>query len=91
MGEYYDDTNKYSFFIVGTLTNGYLKNNETLKALNETSEDIKFYLKLENNLVTSNENEINATCVIPKGSRYNMKNFVTTKCIGEKKILITNL
>ena len=51
-----------SFFIVGTLTNGYFKNNETLIALNETSEDIKFYLKLENNLVTSNENEINATC-----------------------------
>ena len=85
MGEYYDDTNKYSFFIVGTLTNGYFKNNETLIALNETSEDIRFYLKLENNLITSNENEINATCVIPKGSRYNMKNFVTIKCIGEKK------
>jgi hypothetical protein len=85
MGDYYNDTYKYSFFIVGTLTNGYYKNNETIIALNETSEDINFVLKLETNLVTSKENEINASCVIPKGSRYNMKNFVTIKCIGQKR------
>ena len=85
MGDYYNDTYKYSFFIVGTLTNGYYKNNETIIVLNETKEDINFVLKLETNLVTSKENEINASCVIPKGSRYNMKNFVTIKCIGQKR------
>ena len=85
MGDYYHDTNKYSFFIVGILTNGYNINNESLIKLNETNDDIKFSLKIEDNLMNSGDNELNVSCSIPRGSRYNMRNFVTIKCIGEKK------
>ena len=85
MGDYYSDTNKYSFIIVGTLSNGYLPVNETIIELNETNSDIIFNLKVEDNLVKPDQRETDVSCTIPISSPFNMKNFVTIKCIGEKK------
>ena len=86
MGDYYKETNKYSFIIVGTLKNGYfLAENDTWVKLNETNKDINFNLKIEDNLIKTQESLTNVSCTIPIGSPFNKKNYIFVKCIGEKK------
>lgn len=87
MGLYYPETNKYTFFLSGTLTNGYyvFKNGSTIE-LNETYKDITFNLVIEDNLLDDeDENERNVTCLLPTGSPYNIKNEALIKCIGSKE------
>ena len=79
MGDYYNNNN-YNFLITGTLSNGYnLLQNGTVIKLKETNEDINFRLIIEDNFL---ESKINVKCIIPKGSKYNMKNQANIKCIG---------
>ena len=86
MGLYYVDSNKYTFFLTGTLTNGYyvFKNGTTVE-LNETYKDLSFNLIVEDNLLDSDENEKNVTCLLPNGSPFNLKNEAIIKCIGSKE------
>ena len=86
MGLYYNETNKYTFFLTGTLSNGYyaFKNGTTIE-LNETYKDISFNLLIQDNFIDSDENEVNATCILPNGSPYKIKNRAIIKCIGEKE------
>ena len=59
MGQFYKETSKYTFFIKGTLSNGYyVFKNGTSTELNATYKDINFNLKVEDNLLDSDENEV---------------------------------
>ena len=59
MGQFYSENSKYTFFITGTLTNGYyVFRNGTTVELNETYKDIHFDLKIDDNLLESDENDV---------------------------------
>ena len=75
MGEYYNETNKYTFFLTGTLTNGYyaFKNGTTVE-LNQTYKDISFNLIVQDNLIDSDEKEVNVSCILPTDSPYLLRN-----------------
>ena len=85
MGEYYSENNKYTFYIIGTLTNGYyvFKNGTTVE-LNETYKDIKFNLKIEDNLIESDEEDQWASCILPYGAPFQQKKKAKIECIGRK-------
>ena len=86
MGLYYSETNKYTFYLTGTLTNGYyvLKNGTTVE-LNETYKDIAFNLVIEDNLLDIDENEKNVSCIIPNGTPLKIRDEAVVKCIGAKE------
>ena len=85
MGQFYSENSKYTFFITGTLTNGYyVFRNGTTVELNETYKDIHFDLKIDDNLLESDENDVFASCVLPVGSPFNLYDKSVIKCIGEK-------
>ena len=86
MGEYYNETNKYTFFLTGTLTNGYyaFKNGTTVE-LNQTYKDISFNLIVQDNLIDSDEKEVNVSCILPTDSPYILRNKAIIKCIGAKE------
>lgn len=85
MGLYFKENNKYTFFITGTLSNGYyvFKNGTTVE-LEETYKDINFNLKIKDNLLDSDENELMALCTLPIGSPFQVHNKAEIKCIGGK-------
>ena len=86
MGEFYDETNKYTFFLTGTLSNGYyVFKNGTTVVLNETYYDYSFDLVIEDNLLDIDENERNVSCLLPYGTPLNIKNEALIKCIGVKE------
>ena len=86
MGLYYSETNKYTFFLTGTLSNGYyaFKNGTTVE-LNDTYKDISFKLIVQDNFISSDENEVTVSCILPNSSPYDVKNGATIKCIGAKE------
>ena len=86
MGMYYNETNKYTFFLTGTLSNGYyaFKNGTTVE-LNETYQDITFNLVVQDNFMDTEENDVNVSCILPSRSPYNLKDMATIKCIGAKE------
>ena len=86
MGLYYNETNKYTFFLTGTLSNGYyaFKNGTTYK-LNETYKDVTFNLVVQDNFKDLEESDVNVTCVLPNGSPYDVRNGANIKCIGTKE------
>ena len=86
MGEYFSETNKYTFFLTGTLLNGfYVFKNGTTVELNETYKDYSFNLVIEDNLLDSDENERNVTCLLPNGSPFQVRDEALIKCIGVKE------
>ena len=85
MGQFYKETSKYTFFIKGTLSNGYyVFKNGTSAELNATYQDINFNLKVEDNLLDSDENEVIVNCVLPIDSPYLVNNAAIIKCQGQK-------
>ena len=85
MGVYNSETSKYTFSIKGTLSNGYyVFKNGTSVELNETYKDIHFQLKVEDNLLDSDENEVMTACTLPIGSPFQIYNKAEIKCIGQK-------
>ena len=86
MGLYYNETNKYTFFLTGTLTNGYYahKNGTTIR-LNETYNDITFNLVVQDNFKSLEESDLNVTCILPSGSPYDVEDGANIKCIGTKE------
>ena len=85
MGPFYNETNKYIFFLTGTLSNGYyaFKNGTTVK-LNETYKDLQFNLVVQDNFKDLEESDLNVTCILPNGSPFDILNGVSIKCIGTK-------
>ena len=88
MGLFYTESNRYTFFLTGTLFNGFqvLKNGTTVD-LNETLKDINFNLVIEDNLMDSEENLKNVSCVLPRGSPFGIAGETIVKCIGAKENL----
>ena len=86
MGLYYNETNKYTFFLTGTLSNGYyaFKNGTTVE-LNETYQDISFNLVVQDNFMDEEENDVNVSCIVPSSTPYNLKDMAIIKCIGAKE------
>ena len=86
MGAYYNETNKYTFFLTGTLSNGYyaFKNGTTVE-LNETYKDISFNLVVQDNFIDCDENDVNVSCILPSGTPYFLKDMAIIKCIGSKE------
>ena len=85
MGLYYSENSKYTFFLTGTLSNGYyVFKNGTSVELNETYKDINFNLKVHDNLLDSDENDVIASCTLPIGSPFQLRNKAKIKCIGKK-------
>lgn len=86
MGSYYEETNKYSFFLIGTLSNGYyaFKNGTTVE-LNSTYKDISFNLIVQDNFKEQDENDVIAVCVLPNNSPYQLKNEAYIQCIASKE------
>ena len=86
MGLYDNTTNKYTFFLTGTLSNGYYAfRNGTVVELTETYKDISFNLVVQDNFIDSDENEVNAACILPNGSPFNEKSMAIIKCIAAKE------
>ena len=87
MGLYYKESNKYTFYLIGTLSNGYyvFKNGTTVE-LNETYKDIKFSLKIDDNLLESDEEDQYVNCVLPYGAPFQEKRKAKIECVGKKDI-----
>ena len=85
MGEYYKESNKYTFYLIGTLSNGYyaFKNGTTVE-LNETYKDIKFSLKIDDNLLESDEEDQYVNCSLSYGAPFQVKKKEKIECIGKK-------
>ena len=85
MGLYYKESNKYTFYLIGTLSNGYyvFKNGTTVE-LNETYKDIKFSLKIDDNLLESDEEDQYVNCVLPYGAPFQEKRKAKIECVGKK-------
>jgi hypothetical protein len=86
MGLFENETNEYTFFLTGTLSNGYYSfKNGTVVELIETYKDINFSLVVKDNFIDSDENEVNVSCLLPKGTPYNEESLAIIKCKGIKE------
>ena len=80
---------KFLFLLYGYLSNGYEYVNGTLTYLDMTKEEIKFYLKVIDNLETDNQKK-SVKCTIPSGSSINKNILVEVRCIGPRPPIRTN-
>ena len=81
---------KYLFLIYGFLSNGYDSANDTLTLLDMTKDEIKFYLKVTDNLEAPDNKKKTVKCTIPSGSSINKNVLVEVKCIGTRAQLGNN-
>ena len=81
---------KYLFLIYGYLSNGYDFSNNTLTLLDLTKEEIKFYLKVTDNLEDPDNRKKSVKCHIPSGTSINKNVLVEVKCIGSRAKLGNN-
>ena len=84
MGEY-NTTKIFSFYIIGTLSNGYYKfKNGTMVELSQTYKDIKFDLIIQDNFINSEEKDVKVSCELPEGTPYDEEGEAIVKCSGKK-------
>ena len=81
---------KYLFLISGYLTNGYDFVNDTLTLLDMTKDEIKFYLKITDNLEEPDFRKKTVRCTIPSGASINKNELVEIRCIGRRANLGIN-
>ena len=81
---------KYLFLLIGYLSNGYEFVNETLTPLDMTKEEIKFYLKVTDNLESPDSRRKSVKCSIPTGTSINKNELIEVKCIGSRPPLPHN-
>ena len=89
-GIYYDTysniTNRFSFYLKGTLINGYKYQNDTLVQISETVEEISFPLILtDNTLINTDDTDNQVKCILSSYSLFNQENNTLIHCFGEKK------
>lgn len=89
-GIFYDTysniTNRFSFYLKGTLINGYKYQNDSLVKLSETEEEISFPLILtDNTLINTDETDNQVKCILSSYSLFNQENNTLIHCFGEKK------
>lgn len=80
---------KFLFLLYGYLSNGYEYINGSLTYLDITKEEIKFFLKVTDNLETD-EQKKSVKCTIPSGSSINKNALVEVRCIGARPPIRTN-
>ena len=81
---------KYLFLIYGYLSNGYDFSNNTITLLDMTKEEIRFYLKVTDNLEDPDNRKKSVKCHIPSGTSINKNVLVEVKCIGSRAKLGNN-
>ena len=81
---------KYLFLIYGYLTNGYEYVNETLTLQDMTKEEIKFNLKITDNLENPDDKRKSVKCHIPTGTSINKNILIEVQCIGTRANLNNN-
>ena len=90
MGEF-NLSKVFTFFIVGTITNGYYTfKNGTMVELAQTYKEIKFNLIIQDNFIDSEENDVEVQCSLPEGTPYDEDDEAIIKCTG-KKVDATNV
>ena len=83
---YSNSTNRFTFYLKGSLTNGYKYENDSLIQLTQTLEEITFTLILtDNTLVNTDEVDTPVKCILSSSSLYNSFEDTLIKCFGEKK------
>jgi hypothetical protein len=80
---------KFLFLLYGYLSNGYEYVNGSLTYLDMTKEEIKFFLRVTDNLETDNQKK-SVKCTIPSGSSINKNILVEVRCIGPRPPIRTN-
>ena len=84
MGEF-NLSKVFTFFIVGTITNGYYTfKNGTMVELAQTYKEIKFNLIIQDNFIDSEENDVEVQCSLPEGTPYDEDDEAIIKCTGKK-------
>ena len=83
-------SSKYLFFIFGFLSNGYDFSNDTLTLLEMTKDEIKFDLKIFDNLEGPDNKKKLAKCTIPSGTSINKNDLIEIRCIGARPNLENN-
>ena len=92
-GIYYNsyslETNKFSFYLKGILTNGYKYINKTLIKISEIYSEISFPLYLYDNSLENSEgnSEIEVQCLLKQGSLF-YKEDILIKCEGKKNYIL---
>ena len=81
---------KYLFLIYGFLSNGFDFINDTLTLLDMTKDEIKFYLKVTDNLEDPDNKKKSVKCTIPSGTSINKNILIEVKCIGTRARLGNN-
>ena len=81
---------KYLFLINGYLTNGYEIVNDTLTLQDMTKEEIKFYLKVTDNLENPDDKRKSVKCHIKTGTSINKNELIEVECIGTRANLNNN-
>jgi hypothetical protein len=81
---------KYLFLLYGYLSNGYDFSNDTLTLLDMTKDEIKFYLKITDNLEPPDYKKKSVKCTIPSGTSINKNVLVEVRCIGSRAKLGNN-
>ena len=89
-GIYYDSysniTNRFTFYLNGTLINGYKYENDSLVKLTQTFEEISFPLILtDNTLINTDETDTEVKCILSSYTLYNQEDNTLIRCFGEKK------
>ena len=80
MGDY-NESDTFTLFIVGTLTNGYYTfKNGTRVALAQTYKDIKFDLIVQDNFLDSEDKDVSINCVLKSGTLYEDDDEAVIKC-----------
>ena len=84
-GSYSNNTNRFTFYLNGSLYNGFKYENDSLVQLYQTQNEITFNLFLtDNTLISTDETDIKAQCIISSSTLYG-KDDTLIPCIGEKK------
>ena len=81
---------KYLFLLYGYLSNGYDFANDTLTLLDVTKDEIKFYLKVSDNLEEPDNRKKSVRCSIPSTTSINKNELIEVKCIGSRARLGNN-
>ena len=81
---------KYLFLIYGYLSNGYDFSNGTLTLIDMTKDEIKFYVKVTDNLEDPDNKKKSVKCSIPTGTSINKNELIEVKCIGSRAKLGNN-
>ena len=80
---------KFLFLLYGYLSNGYEYINDALTYLDMTKDEIKFYLKISDNLEIDNQKKT-VKCTIPSGSSINKNVLLEIRCIGARPNIRSN-